>query len=77
MGFVLTPSGKIATELIDLRDRAFKARMKIKHSLVASFNENVPLISGLIQSLVKPILLYASDFWECLKVPKINPIDVS
>ena len=25
--------------------------------------------------MVKPILLYASDFWRCLKLPKNNPIE--
>ena len=25
--------------------------------------------------MVKPILLYASDFWGCLKLPKNNPIE--
>ena len=25
--------------------------------------------------MIKPILLYASDFWGCLKLPKNNPIE--
>ena len=29
----------------------------------------------LINSLTKPILLYMSDFWGCLKLPKANPIE--
>ena len=29
----------------------------------------------LMDSLIKPILLYASDFWGCLKLPKNNPIE--
>ena len=49
--------------------------MKIKSDLGASFNFDVPLILSLVQSLVKPILLYASDFWGCLKLPKNNPIE--
>ena len=76
LGFVLTPSGECATGLKDLRDRAFKAFMKIKYDLGPSFNEDIPLILSLIQSLVKPILLYASDFWGCLKPPRNNPIEI-
>ena len=29
----------------------------------------------LFESLIKPILLYGSDFWGCLKMPKVNPIE--
>ena len=76
LGFVLTPSGECATGLKDLRDRAFKAFMKIKYDLGPSFNEDIPLILSLIQSLVKPILLYASDFWGCLKPPRNNPVEI-
>ena len=30
---------------------------------------------SLFDSLIKPILLYSSDFWGCLKLPKNNPIE--
>ena len=30
LGFIVTPSGEISTGLNDLRDRAFKAFMKVK-----------------------------------------------
>ena len=29
----------------------------------------------LFDSIIKPILLYASDFWGCLTLPKNNPIE--
>ena len=29
----------------------------------------------LFDTCVKPILLYNSDFWDCLKLPKNNPIE--
>ena len=29
----------------------------------------------LFDSLIKPILLYGSDFWGCLPAPKNNPIE--
>ena len=75
LGFIITPSGECSTGLKDLKDRGFKAFMKIKNDLGANFNFDVPLILSLVQSLVKPILLYASDFWGCLKFPKNNPIE--
>ena len=62
LGFVLTPSGEILTGLQDLRDRAFKAYMKLKYELGSSFNQDILTTLSLIDSLIKPILLYASDF---------------
>ena len=46
LGFVITPSGEI-------RDRAFKAFMKIKN--------DIPITLKLLDFLVKPILLYAGN----------------
>ena len=74
LGFVLTPSGEILTGLQDLRDRAFKAYMKLKNDLGSSFNQDILTTLSLIDSLIKPILLYASDFWGCLKMPSNNPV---
>ena len=75
LGFLLTPSGEIKTGLKDLRDRAMRAFLKIKADLGCSFNQDIPLVMSLIDSLVKPILLYACDFWGCMKLPVINPVD--
>ena len=47
--------------------------MKIK--LGPYFMKYVLISLHLFDSLIKPILLYASDFWECLKLPKNNPIE--
>ena len=74
LGFVVTPSGEIQTGLKDLRDRAFKAYMKLKCDLGSSFNQDVLTTLSLIDSLIKPILLYAGDFWGCLKMPQPNPV---
>ena len=57
LGFMITPSGEINTGLKDLRDRAFRAFMKIRRDLGPNFNQDIPLILSLIDSLVKPILL--------------------
>ena len=75
LGFVITPSGEISTGLKDLRDRALKAFMKMKNDMGSSFNKDILVTLSLIDSLIKPILLYCSDFWGCLKLPKNNPIE--
>ena len=75
LGFVLTPSGEINTGLRDLRDRALKAFMAIKNNLGTAFNKEIPTALLLIHTLIKPILLYNSDFWGCLKLPASNPVE--
>ena len=75
LGFIITPSGEIGTGLHDLRDRALKAFMKLKNTLGNAFNKNILTTLNLIDALVKPILLFNSDFWGCLKLPKVNPIE--
>lgn len=75
LGFKITPSGEITTGLKDLRDRALKAFFKLKRDLGTDFNSNIKTSLFLIDALVKPILLYASDFWGCFKLDKSNPID--
>ena len=76
LGFLFTPSGEIKSGLNDLRDRALKAFMKLKRLMGLSFNRNVQTTLYLFDSIIKPILLYASDFWGCLKLPNVNPIDI-
>ena len=75
LGLVITPSGEISTGLRDLRDRALKAFMKMRNDMGNTFNQDILGTLMLIDSLIKPILLYASDFWGCLKLPKNNPIE--
>ena len=75
LGLIITPSGEIRSALDDLRSRALKAYMALKNKLGACFRDHVNDTIGLFDSLVKPILLYGSDFWGCLKAPKNNPIE--
>ncbi len=75
LGFVLTPSGEISSGLNDLKDRAFKAFMKIKNDLGVAFYQDILTSLTLIDTLVKPVLMYNSDFWGCMKLSKNNPID--
>ena len=49
--------------------------MKIKGDLGSSFSKNVHLCLSLFDTLIKPILLYACDFWGCFNVKKSNPIE--
>ena len=70
LGFILIKSG-----LHDLRDRAFKAFMKLRNQMGTSFNLSIPIALDLFDTMIKPILLYSSDSWGCLKLPKENPID--
>ena len=76
LGFVITPSGEICTGLKDLRIRALKAFMKMKNDMGPSFNKDILVTLSLIESLIKPILLYCSDFcrdfWGCRKLPQTN-----
>ena len=75
LGLIVTPSGEIKSALDDLRARALKAYMSLKNKLGACFKDYVDDTISLFDILVKPILLYGSDFWGCLKCPKNNPIE--
>ena len=76
LGFLFTPSGEILSGLQDLRDRACKAFLAIKGKMGEAFNQDVKTALNLYESMIKPILTYASDYWGCLKLPKNNPIEV-
>ena len=74
LGLIVTPSGEINTGLNDLKDRAMKAFFKLNKKLGPLF-QSYPLTTiKLFEILIKPILLYCSDFWGILKMPKNNPI---
>ena len=75
LGLSITPSGEIRSALDDLRSRALKAYMALKNKLGTSFRDHLGDTIELFDCLVKPILLYGSDFWGCLKPPKNNPIE--
>ena len=75
LGFVVTPSGEIKSGLHDLRDRALKAFQILKNKMGDSFNRHVLTSLSLFENMIKPILLYASDFWGGLKLPQNNPIE--
>ena len=74
---MLTPSGKINSGLQNLRDRALKAFYELKNSIGEFFRTNIKITIHLFDSLIKPILLYMSDFWGGPKSPveNRNPIE--
>ena len=74
LGFLVTPSGEIRSGLEDLRVRALKAFAKMKKALGVHFRLDINSIH-IFNYMIKPILLYCSDFWGCLKKPKNNPIE--
>ena len=75
LGFLITPSFNQSTALGNLKDRASRALALIKTRLGEHFRKDIVTTLYLFDSLVKPILLYASDYWECLKLPRNNPIE--
>ena len=75
LGFLVTPSGSIAAGIQNLRDRALKAYYKLKNGLGYYFYSHPRITCHLFDTMVKPILLYCSDFWGCLKLGENNPID--
>ena len=75
LGLVFTPSGELKTALDDLRSRALKVYMCLKHKLGKFFHTYVEETIKLFDTIIRPILTYSSDFWGCLKLPKRNPIE--
>ena len=75
LGFLVTPSLNLHTALTDLRDRGLKSYGALKSKLGNLFRKHINTTTHLFDSLVKPILLYGSDFWGCLKLPRINPVE--
>ena len=75
LGFLITPSLNINTILTDLKDRALRSFYAMKGKMGIHFRQDIGVTLHLFDTLVKPILLYGSDFWGCLKLPKNNPIE--
>ena len=75
LGFIVTPSGETRTGLEDLRVRALRAIAKIRKSLGPLFQQNIWNSLHLYNYMVRPILLYVSDFWGALKHPNNSPIE--
>ena len=70
--------GEIGTGLQGLRNKAFKSYQALKQKMGDSFNQDIEIALGLDDSMIKPILTYASDFWGSLKLPPPhrNPVEI-
>ena len=75
LGFILTPSGEINTGLQDLKDRALRAYYSLKGKMGHYFMSYPSTTLHLFDTLIKPILLYNSDYSGCLKLPRNTPIE--
>ena len=49
--------------------------MNLRDKLGKHFNIHIEDVLKLFDSIIKPILLYSSDFWGCLNLPKNKPIE--
>ena len=49
--------------------------MKLKGDLGTSFKQDILTTLRLVDTMIKPILLFNSDFWGCMKLHKGNPIE--
>ena len=77
LGFLITPSGEINSGLKDLKSRAVFALTLLRSKMGEYFNKYPDIIIHLFDALIKPIILYMSDFWGCLPMRKNNPIDIT
>ena len=66
LGFVITPSGEVLTGLKDLKSRGAYALLQLRKKLGPNFRKYPKITLYLFDSLVKPVLMYMSDFWGFL-----------
>ena len=76
LGFLITPSGEVLTGIKDLKSRALYALVQLRKKLGDHFRENTKISYYLFDTLVKPIMLYCSDFWAPLQINKRNPAEL-
>ena len=76
LGFLITPSGEVTTGIQDLKSRALYALVQLRKRLGEDFRRNTKIAFYLFDSLVKPIMLYCSDFWGPLRLNKRDPSEL-
>ena len=74
LGLTITSSINLSTGLAQLKDRGLRALGAIKTKLGMLFRKHIPTTIHLFDSLVKPILTYASDFWVVQNFLKTTPL---
>ena len=63
LGFLVTPSGEVTTGIKDLKSRALYALVQLRKKMGDHFREDRGVSLYLFDTLIKPIILYCSDFW--------------
>ena len=76
LGFLITPSGELSTGIQNLKSRAMYALVQLRKKLGENFRKNIKISLYLFDSLVKPIMLYCSDFWGMLQINKRDPSEL-
>ena len=76
LGFLITPSGEVSTGIHDLKSRAMSALAQLRRKLGDNFRKNLRMSLYLFDAIVKPIMLYCSDFWGMLQIDKNNPCEL-
>ena len=76
LGFLVTPSGEVTSGVIDLKSRALYAFVQLRKKLGDHFRNDINISIYLFDTLVRPILLYCSDFWSILKINKKDPCEL-
>ena len=66
--FNISLAGNIKDGWFDLHERAQKAFYQLKNQLGDMFYREPVLAIKFFDALVKPILLYWSDFWGCYDI---------
>ena len=60
----------------DLKSRTLYALVQLRKKLGDNFRENIRISYYLFDTLVKPIMLYCSDFWGPLCIHKKDPSEL-
>ena len=76
LGFLVTPSGEVTTGIRDLKSRAQYALVQLRRKMGVHFRENIGMSFYLFDTLIKPIILYCSDFWGILRIVKKDPSEL-
>ena len=63
LGFLVNNKGNVSNGIKNLQERAMKAYFKMKNAMHESIFRSPKVAFRLFDSILKPILLYASDFW--------------
>ena len=70
LGFIVSCNGNLTRGIKDLNERANKAYHLLKYTLGLNFRDDIQISLKLFDSLIKPILLYNSDFWGMSKMSR-------